>query len=201
MVVEVDADDRVRRHPGRELDDVQADAARAEHGDAFADAQFGVVVDDTHRGRHRATQQRARFGVEVRRDFGHAILGNDGTFAERGHPAGVDFRKRFRGVDRRRRLQTRPFAPMADNAVAGFDRGDAFARLQDDSGRFVAEEVGQEFVRAFGAFDFVDLRATDSAADDPDQHLAEAKRRGFDFLDHQRLLQFNENGGFEFHSK
>src|SRR5207245_11283885 len=95
------------------------------------------------------------------------------------------------------RLEASAFAPMADDAVAGFDRRDAFAALDDGGGGFVAEEVGQEFIGAFGAFDFIELRAADAAAENLDEHLAEAKRRRFDFLDHQRFLELDENGGFE----
>ena len=90
---------------------------------------------------------------------------------------------------------------MADDAVARLHRRHPFAAFNHDSGRLVAQQVGKEFVRAFRALDLVDLRAADAAAQDLDQDLTEPQRRRLDLLDHQGLLQLDQDGGFKLHSK
>ena len=47
-------------------------------------------------------------------------------------------------------LEAGAFAPMADDAVAGLDGGDAFTNFLDYGSGFVAEEVGEEALRSKG---------------------------------------------------
>jgi hypothetical protein len=88
---------------------------------------------------------------------------------------------------------------MADDAVAGLDGGNAFADFHDGGSGFVSEQVREELVRSFGALDLIELRAADAAAQDFDQDLAKPERRRLDFLDHEGVLEFDENGGAESH--
>ena len=88
-------------------------------------------------------------------------------------------------------MKANAFAPMTYHAVTNFDAGDSFADFHDDGRGFVAEEVRKEFVGTFCAFDFVDLRAADAAAKNPNQHLAETERRRFNLLDDEGLLELD----------
>src|SRR5689334_18220317 len=118
MVVQIDTDDRVRASFGGELNDVESNAAGAEHGDAFADGQLSVVVDHAERRSDSAAEQRAALRIEIGRNFGDAVLGNHRIIAEGGNPAGIDFGETFGLIQWRGGLKTNAFAPMADYPVA-----------------------------------------------------------------------------------
>ena len=135
-----------------ELDDVETHAAGAEHGDALADPDLGVVVDHAQRRRHRAAHQRAGFGSKS---------------------AGIGVTRFSETTEYSLNVVTQPeltvaavptcilpacalnagaLAPVADDMVAGLDVWSRPAPISTTTAAaFVAEQVRQELVRAFGA--------------------------------------------------
>ena len=85
---------------------------------------------------------------------------------------------------------------MQNDMVPGLDAGDALPYPLDDAGALVTEEVREEFIRAFGGLDLVDLGAADSAVVKADMNLTEGKLlRHFEFGDFERGVGLDENGG------
>ena len=90
---------------------------------------------------------------------------------------------------------------MEDNAIIALDGLDSRANTQHGSGGFVAQQVGQEFVRSFRRFNFIDLRTANTAVMDFDVDLTVGKRvRKLDIDDFQGFPAFNENGRFHQYS-
>ena len=67
--------------------------------------------------------------------------------------------------------------------------------FQDDAAALMAEQVGQETVRAFDAVNFPELRPANAADVDLDKDLSVAQRRNLHLVEHEGMLLFNQNGG------
>ena len=77
--------------------------------------------------------------------------------------------------------------------IAGFYIGDVGADLLDHAGGFVAEHGGQRMrIQAFHEMQVGVAQPGDASAD---QHLARPGFRQADILDHQRLVDFMQDGG------
>ena len=120
----------------------------------------------------------------------HAVLGNDGVFVERRHPAGIELLA-APSVGRRLALDALARAASAARRCRpACTLRDARADLEHGRRGLVAEQVRQELVRALGGLDLVDLRAADRRVVHLDQHLADVERFGqLDLVDDQRLAR------------
>ncbi len=79
------------------------------------------------------------------------------------------------------------------DVIAGLHIGDVGADLLDDAGRFMAEHRGQRMrIQPFHEMQVGMTEAGDAGAD---QDLARAGIRHADILDHQRLVDFIQDGG------
>ena len=162
----IDGDDRVGGNHRRALHHVQPDAAAAEHGDRLADLHLRQVVDQSQGGGHSAAHQGGDLEGNVR-----------GDRRERGSPRRPSTRLK---VVTQPELTVRPFqrylagrawmpAPLRQWSTTwspGFTLRHAGADLDHHAAPFVAQQMGQETVRALGAGNLVELRAADAAAVD-----------------------------------
>ena len=131
-VVEIDADDGMRADHLRGLGDIESDAADAKNDNALADLELSIIVNDTYGGGHCATEQRGQSHVEARRDYGKAVLGDDGLVVECGDPAGVDgFVSPT--VFGRLALESTAGAPVKNNMIARLDARHALPYSLDDA--------------------------------------------------------------------
>jgi hypothetical protein len=88
---------------------------------------------------------------------------------------------------------------MEHNAISRFDVGDLRSHLTNDTTTFLTQKVWKISVWAFDGINFSNLRATDSADNDFDQHLTECQRRNLDFVNFEGLRCLNEDGGKSLH--
>ncbi len=131
-VVEVDANDGVGANHLRGLGDIESHAADAENDNALADLELSIIVDDTYRGGHCATEEWGGLHVEAVRDDGEPVLGDDGLVVECGDPTGVDgfvSPTVFGWLA----LESTAGSPVEDNMVARFDTRHSLADPLDDA--------------------------------------------------------------------
>ena len=131
-VVEVDADDRMCADHLRGLGYIESHAANAENDNALADLELGVVVDDTYGGGDSTAEKRSQAHVEVGRDDGETVLGDDGLVVECGNPTGVDgFVSPL--VFGRLALESTAGPPVENDMIAGLDARHALPYPLDDA--------------------------------------------------------------------
>ena len=178
---QVDGDDlgRPRQHAG--LDDVEADAAHAEHGDALAVGDLGPVEHGTDPGHHRTADEGGGFERDVVGDLHRLALEHDRALDEGRH---VGEREGLFSVDRERLAQLadalgahRGMARLArrtqpavrerreDDVVTRLEGRDLVADLLDDAGCFVAEHDRRR--EGNGAIDHAEVAVTQAGGADP----------------------------------
>src|SRR5882672_4914804 len=221
--VEVDADDPVRaRHP-RALDDVQADAAQAEHDDVRAGLDLGSVDHRADAGGHAAAdvahlvegrvladlrdRDLRQYRVVGKRRAAHVVV--EGLAAHRKAALAVwHHALSLRRADRRAQIGLARQAGLAlaafrrverDDVVALAHGGDARAHLHYDSCTLVAEDRRKQALGvAARARELVGV--ADAGRLQLDQHLARLGPVQVHGHDLQGLACGDGDGGFGFHA-
>jgi hypothetical protein len=88
---------------------------------------------------------------------------------------------------------------MEHNAIPRFDVGDLRSHLTNDTTTLMTQKVWEVSVWALDGINLSNLRATDSADNDFDQHLTESQRRNLHLVDFEWLRCLNEDGGTSLH--
>ena len=153
MLVEIHGDHRVRAGELGPEDGAQADPAAADDDDGFADFDSSIIVQDPKAGGQGVGEQAADLEIRIGRHRGHPVLREDGPPLKGGDRPGMTGLA-VPAVGCPPRFEAVSGAPVADDAVPGFDVADFGSDFADDGAGFVAEQVGQPPV---GAFDAVDL--------------------------------------------
>ena len=223
-IVDVDADDLVGAgHPGA-LDDVEPDAAEAEHDDVGARRDLGGVDDGADAGRDAAADVAALVERGVLADLRHRDLRQHREIREGraahividrlaliGEAAGAvrHHALALRGADRRAQIGLLAQAAFAlaafgrverDHVVAGFHRCHALADFTDDACALVAEDGGENSL-AVEAVERISVGVTDPRRLDLDQHFAGLRPVEIDFDDLERLLGFECDSSTRLHSR
>src|SRR5262249_54945156 len=194
-VIDIDADDLARADHPRALDDVEPDAAEAEHDNVGAGGDLGRVDHRANAGGHAAADVAALVEGRVLADLPHRDRRPDGVIGEgRAAHVMVDglalvFEARgavghdalaLRGADRGAEVGLLAEAAFAlpafgrverDHVVADLDRGDPRPDLADDAGAFMAEDRGEKSF-AVEAVERVGVGVTDAGRLDLDQDFA-----------------------------
>ena len=200
--IDVDADDLVRAREARALDDVESDAAEAEHHHVRARLDLRGIDDGADAGGHAAADVADLVERRVLADLGHRDFRQHGEVGEGraahvvvdhlladgkaagpvGHDAlalGRANRGAQVGLLREAGFALAAFRRVERNdVIALLDRGDAGPDIDHDARAFMAEnDREQSFRIRSGAREFVGV--ADAGRLDLDQHLARrAARRG-----------------------
>ena len=222
-VVDVDADDLVGADHLGALDDVEADAAEAEHDDVGARRHLGGVDHRADAGGDAAADVAALVERRVLADLRHRDLRQHGEVRE-GRAAHVVIDRlalvaeargavrhqalALRGADRGAEIGLLAQAAFAlaafrrverDDVIAGLHGGDARADLADDAGALMAEDRGEDAF-AVEAVERVGVGVADAGRLDLDQHFAGLRAFEIELDDLERLLGFEGDGGACLHA-
>jgi hypothetical protein len=222
VVVDVDADDHVGAGELQALDDVEADAAEAEHDALGAGLDLGGVEDRADAGRHAAADVADLVVGRVLADLGdrdlrqHGVVGEGGgahvveeLLAAEGEARGAvrHHALALGGSDGRAQVGLAREAGGAlpafrrvkrDDVVALFHAGHARPDIDDDAGAFVAEDRREQTFRV-GARERELVGVADAGGLDLDQHLAVSGSVEFDLHDLERLALLDGDGSAGFH--
>jgi len=194
-VDEIDANDRVGGNHLSGLRNVETNAADAKDQDALADFHLSVVVDHPHCRRHRAPEKRGEAEVEILRDYGETVFGDNRLVVEGSDPTGIDgFPVPI--VFRRFALEACTLSPVENDVVARLDAFHSLSNRYNGSGTLMTEEVRKKPILSLGRFDFVELGTADPAVVDANVNLPEGKPvRHAEFGDFERSAGLGEDGG------
>jgi hypothetical protein len=90
---------------------------------------------------------------------------------------------------------------VADHAITCRDVGDLGPDLEDNRPGLMAQQMWKKLVRTFDTLDLADLRSANARGMNLHKHLPALERRQLDFIYHERLALFDQNGSRRFHSK
>lgn len=220
--IDIDTDDPVRTRQPRTLNDVEADAAQAEHHDIVADLDLGGVDHRADPGGDTAADIAAGLERRVLANFGDRDLGQHGEVREGraahvmvdrlalvaepggtvGHQPlalGRADRGAQVGLARKAAFALAAFRGVqGDDMIARLDRRHARADLAHDPGAFMAEHAGEDSL-AVESVERIGIGMADARRHDLDQNLARLGTFQVELDDFQRLLRFKGNGGTGLH--
>jgi hypothetical protein len=162
----------------------------------LADFELGIIVDDANSRSDCTSEEWRAAEVESGRNHGEAVLGNNRFIIKCGDPTSIHGLI-TPAVFGRLALQSATRTPMKNDMVTRLNAGDTLPYPLDDTGPLVSEKMWKKFVRAFGSFDLIDLRTTNSAVVDADMNLTECELiRQLEFGDFERSVGLDKDGGF-----
>src|SRR6202167_3513902 len=217
-IVEVDADDLVGAHHPRALDDIEPNAAEAEHDHIRTRRDLGGVDHRADTGGHAAADVAALVERRVLADFGHRDFRQHGEIRESRAAHIVEDRLALMaetrgavrhqalalgGADRGAQIGLLAEAAFAlaafggverDHVIAGLHRGDARADLPDDAGALMAEDRGENSF-AVQTIQRIGIGVTDARRLDLDKDFASLWTIQVEFDDLKRLFCLERDCG------